>query len=151
MIGLGRRRKSKSAHLVPLLSIFLAVFFLVLAFPAIPEALTFTGKVILTDPTEKTLAIEPLTGDLKGNVFALAENVTVIMGSRKLSFEEIIVGDRVAVNYYRQDGINIIDGIEIAPPIPEDRKYILIRKPSERSNVTPSGIKQQKTNLLPPF
>jgi hypothetical protein len=150
MIRLGGRT-SKSARFVSVISTVVAVFFAVLVFPSIPEALTFTGKVVLTDPSEKTVAIEPLTGDLKGSVFALAENVTVIMGNTKVSFEEIIAGDRVAVNYYRQDGFNIIDVIEIATPVPEDRKYILIRKPSTvKSNVTPSGL-EHKTGLLPPF
>ena len=151
MIGLGRNDKNRSTHMIPailrVLTLFLVFF---LAFPGIPEALTFTGKVVLTDPEERTIAIEPLTGDLKGNIFTLAEDVTIIMGNRKISFEEIIAGDRVAVNYYRQDGFNIIDGIEISTPIPQDRKYIVIRKPQERSNVTSSGI-QQKTAVLPPF
>ena len=150
MIGLGRHKSSKYAHLVPLILTGLAIFFIVIAIPAIPEALTLTGKVVLTDPSERTIAIEPVTGDLKGSMFTLAENAPISMGSKKISFEEIIAGDRVAVNYYRQAGFNIIDGIEISSPIPEDRKYILIRKPSEKSNVNPSGVKQ-KTNVMPAF
>jgi hypothetical protein len=149
MIGLGRK-ENKSAHFASLTGTAFMIFFFILAFPLIPDALMLTGKVVLTDPTERTIAIEPLAGDLKGSMFTLAENAPIIMGNRKISFEEIIAGDRVAVNYYRQDGINIIDGIEISSPIPEDRKYILIRKPSERSSVAPSGIKQQ-TNILPAF
>ncbi len=110
--------------------VLFTVFSLVFAAAAGAEALTFSGKIVLTDSEARTLAIAPFDRGVTGNIFVVNEKVSIRMDGKRLSFGDIVVGDFVSVAYHKEtDGINVIDAIAVTAKPSEAQAYVIVRNP----------------------